>query len=127
MELVILLAVFAAVVWYFFFRDKEPVKEVTSEAPYKVEDRPHVVDLFGVAVIDTVSSMTPPSTEAKTATPVTTTVYSAPTEKPKTKRAPRAKVESNATSKPKATAKPKAPTKPKVAPKPKATRAKPQV
>lgn len=118
MELVIILAVVAVGVWYFFFKDKELIKEATSEAPYKVEDRPHVVDLFGVAVIDTVSSMTPPPVETKEeADSVPTKVEPVEAVKPKAKRAPRAKAETT-TAKAKAPA--KAPTKAKAPAKPRA-------
>jgi hypothetical protein len=122
MELVIILAVAAVGVWYFFFRDKELVKEATNEAPYKVEDKPHVVDLFGVAVIDTVSSMSPPETKevtaaAKVEAPAEVgksaddrVEATAPVTKPK--RVAKPKV-AEVAAKPKATPKSKAPAKPR--------------
>jgi len=42
MELIIIIAVSVAAAWYFFFRDKELVKEAVTEAPYKVETEPKV-------------------------------------------------------------------------------------
>jgi outer membrane biosynthesis protein TonB len=145
MELVIILAVVAVGVWYFFYRDKELVKEATTEAPYKVEDRPHVVDLFGVAVIDTVSSMAQHETKEVTAAakveapsevgksadnrveatvPVVEPVKAERQAKPRAKKGPTAPSKPKPQTKTVATAKPKAPAKPKAASKPKA---KPQV
>lgn len=37
MELLIVLVVFAVVVWFIFFKDKKDVEEALSPAPYKLE------------------------------------------------------------------------------------------
>ena len=37
MELVIVLVIFAVVVWFIFFRDKKDVREALAPAPYKLE------------------------------------------------------------------------------------------
>jgi outer membrane biosynthesis protein TonB len=121
MELVIILAVVAVGVWYFFFRDKELVKEATTEAPYKVEDRPHVIDLVGMAVLDKAPSTAVPETkEVTTEAPVEVgksaddrVEATAPVAKPaKPKRVTKPKVAEVAV-KPKTTPKPKAATKPR--------------
>lgn len=40
MELIIVLLVTGFLVWFFFLRDKEDIKEAMSEAPYKVDVTP---------------------------------------------------------------------------------------
>lgn len=72
MELAIILALVAAGVWYFFFRNKEEVKEALAPAPYKV-DAP-VVEAAPVAE---------PVTEAAAPAPV---AKEAPAKKPRAKK-----------------------------------------
>lgn len=40
MELVLIIVVLAVLVWFFFLRNKEDVKEATAEVPYKLEVAP---------------------------------------------------------------------------------------
>ena len=104
MELVIILAVVAFGVWYFFLRDKELIKEATSEAPYKVDVPP-----VSEPVVQEVVVVKAP--EPVVETPV---VAEAPA---KPKRAPRPKAETataKAKAPAKAPAKTKTPAKPRV-------------
>lgn len=100
MELVIILAVAAVAVWYFFFRDKETVQEAISPAPYKVDITP---------VVETTSAPVAEVKPAEVTAPITEVKAPA-----KAKRTPKPKAEpTKAPAKAKTAAKPKAPTKAK--------------
>jgi hypothetical protein len=109
MELVIILAVAAVGVWYFFYRDKELVKEATNEAPYKV-DVPSVVEPAKVQpVVEAPAEVGKSADDRVEATaPVAEPVKAERQAKPRAKKGPAAP------------AKPKTPVKPKAASKPKA-------
>jgi len=109
MELVIILAVVAFGVWYFFLRDKELIKEATSEAPYKVDVPPVVEPAKVEPVVEAPAEVGKSADDRVEATaPVAEPVKAERQAKPRAKKGPAAP------------AKPKTPVKPKAASKPKA-------
>jgi hypothetical protein len=109
MELVIILAVAAVGVWYFFYRDKELVKEATNEAPYKVDVPPVVEPAKVEPVVEAPAEVGKSADDRVEATaPVAEPVKAERQAKPRAKKGPAAP------------AKPKTPVKPKAASKPKA-------
>jgi hypothetical protein len=109
MELVIILAVAAVGVWYFFYRDKELVKEATNEAPYNVDVPPVVEPAKVESVVEAPAEVGKSADDRVEATaPVAEPVKAERQAKPRAKKGPAAP------------AKPKTPVKPKAASKPKA-------
>jgi hypothetical protein len=105
MELVIILAVAAVGVWYFFFRDKELLKEATNEAPYKVDVPPVVEPAKVEPVVEAPAEVGKSADDRVEAT--------APVAAPaKPKRVAKPKV-AEVAAKPKAAPKAKAPAKPR--------------
>ena len=120
MELVIILAVVAAGIWYFFYRNKETIKEL-SENPQVIVAHSDGFGIYPVAVDANLTALS--STDAPAVQPVASITESksaddrveatAPVSKPeKSKRVAKPKVAEVAV-KPKATLKPKAPAKPR--------------
>jgi outer membrane biosynthesis protein TonB len=125
MELVIILAVAAVGVWYFFYRDKELVKEATNEAPYKVDVPPVVEPAKVEPVVEAPAEVGKSADDRVESTaPLVEPVKTERQAKPRAKKGPVAPAKPKPQTKTVATAKPKAPAKPKAASKPKA---KPQV
>lgn len=94
MELVIIVVVLAAIVWFFVFREKEAVKEASNPAPYKVE-KDSTISVTQKVEVKEEPVQTAPIQEVKVEEPV-------------------AKLKKAAKPKAAKTAKPKAPKKPKL-------------
>jgi hypothetical protein len=105
MELVIILAVAAVGVWYFFFRDKELVKEATNEAPYKVDVPPVVEPAKVEPVVEAPAEVGKSADDRVEATaPVAEPVKAERQAKPRAKKGPAApaKAPTKAPAKPRA-------------------------
>jgi hypothetical protein len=112
MELVIILAVVAFGVWYFFLRDKELIKEATSEAPYKVDVPPVVEPAKVEPVVEAPAEVGKSADDRVEATaPVAEPVKAERQVKPRAKKGPTAPAKATAKAPAKATA--KAPAKPR--------------
>lgn len=111
MELVIILIVVVVGVWYFFFRDKELIKEATNQAPYKV-DVPPVSEPAKVEPVVEAPAEVGKSADDRieATTPLAEPVKAKRQAKPRAVKGPAApaKTPAKAPAKAKATAKPRA-------------------
>jgi len=106
MELVIILAVVAFVVWYFVFRDKKTVEEAVTEAPYKVDVPPAVEPVKVEPVVAAPAEVGKPADDrVETTAPVAEPVKAKRPAKPRAAKTPAktpAKAPAKAPAKPRA-------------------------
>lgn len=107
MELIIGLAVLVGLVWFFFFREKTPVKKDEPEAPYKVETpavevQPSLVESTPAPVPEVEKVQSAPVINAAEKPKSKKTAAKAKTEKPVKATAAKAKTPAK-TKKPKMT------------------------